>query len=114
MQPKDRIAIAVCAAILVACVVHLVAPPSFIYYPLERSWRWERAESGVAMFWYGRSAWTLAAGAAVFGLAHFATGRLRGEAPAWLPKALAILSVGGLVLALGLIARHEWASWMLR
>jgi hypothetical protein len=111
MQHKDRIAIAVCAAIVVACLVHLVAPQSFIYYPVERVWRWERAETGVAMFWYGRSAWTLLSGALCFALTYAATSASKRELPPWAPRALALASTLSLALALALIAHHEWGAW---
>lgn len=114
MRAEDRVGIAVCAAVVTACVVHVMAPSAPIYYPLDPAWRWEKVPGGVAMHWYGRSAWSLASGVLAFGLAHFAAGLVRRDPPRWLPRALAALGVGSLALALALVARHEWSVWMTR
>lgn len=114
MRAEDRVGIAVCAAIVAASVVHVLAPSAPIYYPLDHAWRWEKVPDGVAMHWYGRSAWSLASGALAFGLAYLVAGWVRSEPPRWLPRALAALGVGSLALALALVARHEWSLWMTR
>ncbi len=113
MESDARLVLSVCAGIFVAAVLHALVPGLPAYYPLEHEWRWQKTP-GVAMHWYGRSLWTLLGGALAFAVARFSTARMRSDPPPWLLRAAMVGAIASLLIALGLVARHEWSSWMTR
>lgn len=114
MEQRDRVAVAASVAIVVACVVHVVAPLTLAYYPLERAWRVGPPIPGVTMLWYGRSATTLAAALVASVVTYVATGVRRTASPPWLAATLTWITLGCLFVALGFIVQHEWHAWVAR
>jgi len=54
MRKKDIVALGVCAATAVFCVMYIIEPPGPRYYPLEHTWSWTPIPDSPAMGWYSR------------------------------------------------------------
>ncbi|MBK7580694.1 MAG: hypothetical protein IPI67_10860 [Myxococcales bacterium] len=116
MTRQDRVALACSSSILVACAIHAFAPAGPIYYPLEHAWRSTPSGDGIAMYWYGRSLWTISAGALTLGIVWLLLRRSTTGTPvplpAWASRALATITLAVLLVALGHTAFSESANWM--
>lgn len=117
MRRGDAVVLSFCLAIVAMAALYVVNPPAPIYYPLTRTWSFDKTPGVPLMVWYGRSLWALGGGLTVLAVALPATLRWAKsgrDAPKWLPVLLRWLTLLALVVALGDTVVHEYTTWFRR
>lgn len=108
MRPKDHNACLWMAAACVTALVYPFMPTTPRYYPLEHLWRWENVAGAASMGWYGKAAWSLAAGAVAAALLAFVLPHLTERAARSLQKALVTTLYLAYPFAVTLMILHEF------
>lgn len=108
MRPKDHNACLWMAAACVTALVYPFMPNAPRYYPVEHLWRWEPLAGIASMGWYGKAAWSLAAGAVAAALLAVVLPRLTERNARALQKALAAALYLAYPFAVTCMLLHEF------